>query len=147
MSTSLTSNPYPTYYRDDEPRRWMYGGLAALFVLIGIAIVASVTFPIMRGEMPNWSVTMTPGNWLLQLIAIVVTIWIALWLFRILFRSLAGPSYSPYYRYRYAHRDDYGHWPIAADPSLGIARERFARGEITREQLEQITRDLGHPAA
>lgn len=29
------------------------------------------------------------------------------------------------------------------DPARAIARRRYARGEITREQYEQIVRDLG----
>lgn len=31
----------------------------------------------------------------------------------------------------------------SGDRSIGIARERYARGEITREQFEEIKRDLG----
>lgn len=30
------------------------------------------------------------------------------------------------------------------DPALQIIKERYAKGEITKEQFEQMTKDLGH---
>jgi uncharacterized membrane protein len=31
------------------------------------------------------------------------------------------------------------------DPAMGTLRERYAKGEITKEQLDQMTRDLAQP--
>ncbi|MGY2896411.1 SHOCT domain-containing protein [Deinococcus sp. UYEF24] len=34
--------------------------------------------------------------------------------------------------------------PAETDRTLQIVRERFARGELTKEQFETLKRDLGH---
>jgi putative membrane protein len=52
--------------------------------------------------------------WLLVLAAVVVGVW---WLVR-------------------------GGRPVPRDPALDALRERYARGEITRGQFEQLRRDL-----
>ena len=145
MSSAMPSAPYPPYYHDDEPRRWLSAGLTALFVLIGLAIVIAVMAPMMRGAMPMWAINWSPGDWLLQLLVLGVVIWIAVWIFRLIFWSATGMPYGPhrYYSHR-AYRDYYRPWPMGLDPAVAVARERFARGEITREQLDQIVRDLGH---
>ncbi|MDG6994729.1 MAG: SHOCT domain-containing protein [Nitrososphaerota archaeon] len=35
-----------------------------------------------------------------------------------------------------------GGWYGGYDPAIAALRERYAKGEITREQLEQMTKDL-----
>lgn len=39
-------------------------------------------------------------------------------------------------------RDDHGTRPITGDDAREIARQRYARGEINREEFQQILRDL-----
>jgi uncharacterized membrane protein len=144
VSSSSSSDQRPESYVDAglDPRRWLYAGLTALFVLIGVAILVAVAVPASRGQLPSWSTDVAPWNWILGLIGILIAIWIVMWLVRLLLWGAWGtPYYYPHSRHYYRH-----YWaggPFGPDPAVEIARERFARGEITQEQLDQILRQLG----
>jgi uncharacterized membrane protein len=143
MSSTAPSYPRPDSYHDlgFDPRRWVYAGLTALFVLIGVAVVIGVAVPALRGQIPSWSTDVAPWNWILALIGFVIAIWIIVWVVRFLFWGLSGAAYvPPYWRHYYRKYGPGG--PFGSDPAVEIARERFARGEISQDQLDQILRQL-----
>jgi uncharacterized membrane protein len=144
MSTASPPYARPQSYVDAglDPRRWLLAGLAALFVLIGVSVVIAVAVPVLRGGSPTWSTDSAPWNWIVGLIGLLLAIWIVVWVVRIFTWGVWGAPYSPgYWRHYYRHRY-YRGGPYSADPAVDIARERFARGEISQEQLDQILREL-----
>ena len=143
MSSAPPTYSHPDYSVDlgIDPRRWLYAGLTALFVLVGVAVMIGVAVPVLRGQVPSWSLDLAPWNWIVGLIGFLIAIWIIFWVVRFLFWGLSGAPYSHaywrhYYR-RYGMRE-----PFGPDPAVEIARERFARGEISQDQLDQILRQL-----
>lgn len=143
MSGSTSAGPRspPGFDELFDPRRWLFGGLAALFVLVGVAIVLDVVVSLWRNQLPSWSAGSAPWNWILPLIGVILAIWIVVWVIRFLFWGLGGgPYYGHYWRHYYRHY--YLRGPFAPDPAAEIARERFARGEITQEQFDQIMQQL-----
>ena len=145
----MSGGPYAdarTMSRVDErydPRRWLYVGLAALSVLIGVAVVLDVAVSLWRNQLPSWSLGSAPWSWIFGLVGFLIAIWIVVWIFRLLFWGLwGGPNYGHYWRHYYRHY--YPRGPFApSDPATEIARERYARGEITQEQFDQIMEQLG----
>jgi putative membrane protein len=104
-------------------RRIIGWGIVGLIAVIGASIVLSLYF-----------VPRPPGafyypffpfhfGWLGGIFLIFIIFWVARWLF--------WPRRG-YYSYPQRQR---------ADPA-SIVRERYAKGEITKEQFEQIMRDL-----
>jgi len=143
------NNPSPPYTRPEpyadaglDPRRWLFAGLTALFVLIGISVVIAVAVPVLRGQAPSWSTDVAPWNWIVGVIGLIIAVWIVVWIVRIFAWGVWGPSYSPHY-WRHYYRHYYRGGPFGTDPAVEIARERYARGEISQEQLDQILGQLG----
>jgi uncharacterized membrane protein len=58
---------------------------------------------------------------------------------RMIFWGVWGSSYERR-RWRHNYRHYYSRGPFDSDPAVEITRERFARGEITQEQFDQIMR-------
>ncbi len=71
------------------------------------------------------------GWWWWWWVGIAVLILIGLWLLAIWARTRRPPGRGP------------GEMPPDRDSARRILDERYARGEITREQYEQMRRDLG----
>jgi uncharacterized membrane protein len=144
MSSPTSADPRSPSRIDEsyDPRRWIYGGLAALFVLIGVSIALSVAAAVWRNQPLSWSVSSSPWDWILGLVGIIIAIWIVVWVVRLIFWGVTGgPYYGPGWRHYYRH--DYAHGPFGPDSAVEIARERYARGEITQEQFDQMMRQLG----
>lgn len=131
--------------RVGEARRWLFAGLAALFVLIGVAIALSIVVPVLRGEAPSWQVGAEPWNWVLGLVGVFVAVWIIVTVVRLLVFA-AGGSYD-WRAYRHYRRHRFDDWWGSPDSAVALVRERYARGEISREQYDQIVRDLERPLA
>lgn len=107
---------------DQEPNRirqivgW---GIIGLIVVIGASIVLSLYLgPRTQGAFFPFSF-----GWLGGVFLIFIVLWIAKW--------LIWPWRGGYY---------YGHQHNAES----ILKERYAKGEITKEQFEQMMRDLEH---
>ena len=132
----------PRFDEPYDPRRWLFVGLAALSVLIGMAIVLDVAVSLWRNRAPSWSFGAAPWSWVFGLVGFLIAIWIVVWVFRVLFWGLwGGPFLGHYWRHHYWHY--YPRGPFAPDPAIEIARERYARGEITPEQFDEIMQQLG----
>jgi len=120
---------------NSSPARIFVIGLVVLFILIGIAAVIGA---IMN---PHYMINYT-GGWvgiasgivgtLIGLFFLFIFIWIIVWLVR----SLAWVSRV----YRYSSRNRWTWWDHY--DALEILREKYARGEITKEQYVKMREDL-----
>ena len=103
-------------------RRLVVWGLVGLFVLVGISIALSWLFFSVRPVGTFYP--FFPFGWFGGLfLFFLILVWVARWIF---------------WPWRYAW-GPHGHRPDAA---FQILRERYARGEITKEQYDQMARDL-----
>lgn len=105
---------------------WMWIGLAVMFILIGAGVFISSVF---RPAATNVTMMQFPFDfgWIWGLVGLFFVIWVFSWAF-----GGAWGHSRRYYRRNYWYRDE----------AHDILRERYARGEITREQFDQMTRDL-----
>jgi putative membrane protein len=93
-------------------------GIIGLIVVIGVSIALSFYFgPRLPGTFFPFSF-----GWLGGIFLVFIIFWIAKWLI-----SPWGGWYKPQYR-----------------TAESILKERYAKGEITKEQFEQMMRDLEH---
>jgi uncharacterized membrane protein len=132
---STATPPYSPLPMDDSthPFRWLFLGLSVMFILIGIGVLLSVvsSTPSYNFSTP-WTTWNSVYGWTIGVFVFIIFVLIAVAIAR---SVVYGPRYASR---RYWRR--YGRW--GANSAVDVARERYARGEITREQLDQITADL-----
>ena len=105
--------------------KWMWAGLGVMFVLFGVATVFGSLYP--QPPTSAGSAAFPFGfGWVWNVVGIFFLVWVFAWVF-----GWARPWGWRRYRWRYGYGDEYA-----------ILRERYARGEITNEQFDQMTRDL-----
>lgn len=116
---------YPGYRR--RGRRWWILGVAAVIVAIGLVFLALSIDPKAFGLSPPFGFPYGGG-----FLGIFLVLWGTMWLVRVaVWSSRTGGAGGPPGR--------------RFDPAIMEARRRYARGEINREQFEQIVRDLRRP--
>lgn len=148
MSTS-TVYPPPAPYATDPfpPVRVVEGVFTALFVLVGAALALSIVVPIVRsGSFPSDWMT---SSWVAPLVGLLVTLVVLSIILRIVFWVVGGLPADRRYYDRQDLRHDYRHggpfsW-FGYDAAVETARQRYARGELSREQYDQLVRDLSAP--
>jgi putative membrane protein len=108
--------------------RWMWYGLGAMFVLIGVAVFLGI-FYTGASVQTTYPMIMFPFDfgWVWNIVGILFFLWILSWVFGWGWWGSRGYRYRRWYRY---------------DDAYQILRERYAKGEITKEQFEQMMRDL-----
>lgn len=99
----------------------MWIGLGVMFTLIGLAAVFGVLF--------GAGVFLAIGiwSWIWNLIGLFIFLWFLFFIFRVFVR--------PWRFHRY-----YNFWDH--DDAIETLRQRYARGEIGKEQYEQMMNDL-----
>jgi putative membrane protein len=115
-------------------RRWLYLGLAAIMITFLVVLVLVLVFPNSFGYGSSGPLG---GGFRIfgGLLLVVFVLWIALWVVRISMWSSRGRWYG-------SGPGGGGYWRQGPQAAVHIARMRYARGEITREQFEQIMQDL-----
>ncbi|HYT00243.1 MAG TPA: SHOCT domain-containing protein [Thermoplasmata archaeon] len=110
-------------------RRIVTVGLLALVILVGIGIAASAFFALRGAGAAPAYYPFSPFGWFFGFF------WIFLLFFAI--RWWVWGGWGGRWRYP-GYYGSYGRH----DPAHSILRERYARGELTKEQFDQMTRDL-----
>lgn len=120
---------YPAPGRRRTGLRWVFVGIGGAIVALGILLLLVSLYPPAFG-LHSSSLFPFGGGFL----GLILVLWGALLLARVAARASRGPGYG------------YGRPPGRRfDPAIMAARQRYARGEITREQFEQIVSDLRRP--
>jgi putative membrane protein len=105
-------------------RRIIGWGIVGLIAVIGISIALSFYFaPWPLGGFYYYPFFPFHFGWLGGIFLLFIVFWVARWFF--------WPWRGGWYRYE--HRS-----------AESILKERYAKGEITKEQFEQMMRDLEH---
>lgn len=128
----------PDSQSPSEPRPSGWSSLGVLAALVGIAVLVGVVDLLAQGENPSVAAAMASWNWVVNVVLVILAIVIILLVIRIVFRGLGMTPREP--RERRHRRYDAA---AARDPAVDIARSRFARGEISQDQLDQTLRQLG----
>jgi putative membrane protein len=113
-------------------RRIVGWGIIGLIAVIGLSIALSLYFAPWRPGGFNYPFFFFPFQfgWLGAIFLIFIVFLVARWFFW----PWRGGAGGGYYSSSYPHQQR----PDAAS----IVRERYAKGEITKEQFEQMLRDL-----
>jgi uncharacterized membrane protein len=139
MSASSTVSITPSE-RSTGPN--IYRGLAALLALICIAVVIGVVDLLLQGQVPSLSAAISAWSWVFNVVLILLVIVIVVWIVRLVYMGVGVEPHAGLHERRLRRRE-YSGRVSDRDPAIEIARERFARGEITQEQYEQTLRNLG----
>ena len=118
---------YPMRPRRRRGLRWVFVGIGVVIVGLGGLLIAISYDPAGFGLRTGWGFPYGGG-----FLGVFFILWGSLMLVRVAFwASRRGPGGGPRGR--------------GFDPAILEARRRYARGEITREQFEQIVADLRRP--
>lgn len=113
---------------------WAVVVLLGLFVLVPLAVWAVLA---LMGHAPAWG--FAPFGFLFFPFGFLLFLLFGFFLFRLAWWG------SGWGGRRWGYWGPHGHWdgwPVGAEE---IARQRYARGELTREQFTQIVNDLRTP--
>jgi len=116
-------------------------GLVVLFVvLIVVALATAVLVPLAQGQSVSWSNFVNSYDWLVAAMIIILLIALALYATH---QTLGYPEGRRERRRRRRGLDESIVSAPGPDTAVAIARERYARGEISSQQFNQILSELG----
>ena len=106
-------------------RQWFAAGLLAILALFGLAAVIQA---ISRSQNPSASPPLFGFSWVWGFFGFFIFIWLIGWMF----------GFPWWYRRGIYDR----RWPWEREEPVEILRVRYAKGELTKEQFEEMRRDL-----
>ena len=116
--------------------------LLALLALVGIAAVIGVVDLLLQGQTPSVAAALASWGWVVNVILVILAIVIIVMVLRLVFRGV-GVDHRERAHERRARRHGYNDGTQYRDPATDIVRARYARGEITQDQMDQTLRQLG----
>jgi uncharacterized membrane protein len=116
--------------------------VVALLALVGIAAVIGVIDLLVQGQTPSAAAALASWGWVVNVILVILAIVIIVMVLRLVFRGV-GVSPHDRTRERRARRHGYNVGVPYRDPAVDIARARYARGEISQDQLDRTLAQLG----
>jgi len=120
-------------------------GLVVLFlVLIVVALATAVLVPLAQGQSVNWSNFVNSYDWVVGAIIIILVIALALYAAH---QTLGYPEGRRERRRRRRGRDESTGSAPGPDTAVALARERYARGEISSQQYNLMLSELGENPA
>lgn len=121
--------PYPAVNSPSGSghHRWLYAGLAVTLGLVGVALFLVLLTPATFGYHPAAGAGYGPWGVFGGFFLVFLVVWIAIWAVRI--GTWSSRTRGDYLAGR-GRRYGFG--------AFAIARERYARGEITREEYQEI---------
>lgn len=138
MNAAPSSEPNESIAR----QRSVSSGLAALVALIGIAVLIGVIDLLASGQSLSVSAALASWAWVLNVVLVLLAIVIVIWVVRLVAWGVGGVPPSERYERRRERRRSLDR-SAGSDPAVEMARERFARGEISQDQFDQTVRKLG----
>ena len=123
--------------RQNRPRG--IGVVVLLVVMIAVALASAVLVPLAQGQSVSWSNLVNSYEWLIATIIIILVIVLVLYGAH---QSLGYPEGRRERRHRRHVMGTSAESTSGPDAAVNIARERYARGEISADQMEKILRDL-----
>jgi len=116
--------------------------VVALLALVGIAVVVGVVDLVAQGQMPSVAAALASWVWVVNLVLAILAIVITFMVVRLVVRGVGVAPHDRFHRRR-LRRQGYDEGAYSRDPAVDIARARYARGEISQDQLDQTLRQLG----
>jgi uncharacterized membrane protein len=111
-----------------------------IIALIAVAVATAVLVPLAQGQSPGWSNLVISYDWLIAAIIVVLVIALVVYASH---QALGYPEDRRERRRRRHGRIEPMEPTPGPDTAVDIARERYARGEITADQLRQLLGQLG----
>ena len=127
-------NPGPYGIRPARPSPYRWVAIAAIGIAVVIAIAVIVWYLVLPHPSGGYYYYPLGGFFL-----VFIVIWVS---FMIVRMSWWSSRRNQRYNRRQMYRQGGGMGPMG-DPAIRTARMRYARGEITRDQYEQIVHDIG----
>jgi len=115
--------------------------VARLLALIGMAAVVGTLYLLLQGESPSWAAAFASWSWALDVLLVVLAIAVILTIVRLVFRGIGARPRDRDHGRR-ARRNGRADVIPYRDPAVDIARTRYARGEITEDQLDRALGQL-----
>jgi len=127
--------------RSADGRPSVRTSVAALLALVGIAVVIGAVALLLQGQAPSVAAAVASWDWVVGVVLVILAIVIVFGVIRVVLQGVGGRTERS--RERRSRRlglsDEHRH----RDPAIEIARARYARGEISQDQLDQTLRQLG----
>jgi uncharacterized membrane protein len=138
-ASSQTQTGLPTVDRPAGSERWFRALIAAILILLGVMIaIASVASAI-------WG-TAVPWTWIGALTGVLIGMLIVALVLRRTVWSSSEFHHEGRRARRERRRSGYESAP-AHDSAVDEARRRYARGDISQAQYQQILHDLNEPSS